>query len=73
MDVHEEPTQKMFESLGIKCIKVLLASIKHMQIAKPKLVNTHDPYQNAIVRSQRVNFSADLAHSQKFFIRKIFI
>ena len=36
--------------------------------AKPKLllVNTHDPCQNAIVRSQRVNFSADLAHSQRF-------
>ncbi len=43
------------------------------KIAKPKLllVNTHDPYQNAIVRSQRVNFSADLAHSQRFFTRKI--
>ncbi|XP_064388409.1 glycine amidinotransferase, mitochondrial-like isoform X3 [Halichondria panicea] len=26
VDVHEEPTQKMFESLGIKCIKV---SIRH--------------------------------------------
>ena len=36
--------------------------------AKPKLllVNTHDPCQNAIVRSQRIKFSADLAHSQKF-------
>ena len=36
---------------------------------KPKLllVNTHDPFQNAIVRSQRVNFSADLAHSQRLF------
>ncbi len=33
------------------------------KIAKPKLllVNTHDPCQNAIVRSQKVNFSADLA------------
>ncbi len=47
-------------------------SIKHMrtlrglinsQIAKPKLVNTHDPCQNAIVISQKVKFSADLAHS----------
>ena len=36
------------------------------------LVNTHDPCQNAIVRSQRVKFSADLAHSQKFFTSKIF-
>ena len=35
------------------------------------LVNAHDPCQNAIVRSQRVNFSADLAHSQRFFTRKI--
>ena len=26
------------------------------------LVNTHDPYQNAIVTSQRVNFSAAWAH-----------
>ncbi len=38
--------------------------------AKPKLllhvVNTHDPCQNAIVRSQRVKFSTDLAHSQRF-------
>ena len=42
--------------------------------AKPKLllVNTHYPCQNAIVRSQRVKFSADLAHSQRFFISKIF-
>ena len=42
--------------------------------AKPKLllINTHDPCQNAIVRSQRVNFSADLAHSQRFFTSKIF-
>ena len=42
--------------------------------AKPKLllVNTHDPCQNAIVRSQKVKFSADLAHSQRFFTRKIF-
>ena len=42
--------------------------------AKPKLVlvNTHDPCQNAIVRSQRVKFSADLAHSQRFFTRKLF-
>ncbi len=42
--------------------------------AKPKLllVNTHDPFQNAIVRSQRVKFSADLAHSQRFFTCKIF-
>ena len=42
--------------------------------AKPKfvLVNTHDLCQNAIVRSQRVKFSADLAHSQKFFTSKIF-
>ena len=42
--------------------------------AKPKLllVNTHDPFQNAIVRSQKVKFSADLAHSQKFFTHKIF-
>ncbi len=38
------------------------------QFAKPKLllVNTHDPCQNAIVRSQRVKFSADLTHSQRF-------
>ncbi len=36
--------------------------------AKPKLllVNTHDPCQNTIVRSQRIKFSTDLAHSQKF-------
>ena len=34
--------------------------------AKLLLVNTHDPCQNTIVRSQRVNFSADLAHSQGF-------
>ena len=42
--------------------------------AKPKLllVNTHDPCQNAIVRSQRVKFPADLAHSQRFFTSKIF-
>ncbi len=42
--------------------------------AKPKLllVNTHDLCQNAIVRSQRVKFSADLAHSQRFFTSKIF-
>ena len=40
--------------------------------AKPKLVNTHNPCQNAIVRSQKVKFSADLAHSQRFFTRKIF-
>ena len=40
--------------------------------AKPKLllVNTHDPCQNAIVRSQRVKFSADLAHSQRFLPAK---
>ena len=36
------------------------------------LVNTNNPCQNAIVRSQRVKFSADLAHSQKFFTSKIF-
>ena len=34
-----------------------------MNFARAKLklvlVNTHDPCQNAIVRSQRVNFSAD--------------
>ncbi len=43
--------------------------------AKPKLllVNTHDPCQNAIVRSQRVKFSADLAHSQRFFTRSEFL
>ncbi len=42
--------------------------------AKPKLllVNTHDPCQNAIVKSQRVTFFADLAHSQMFFTRIIF-
>ena len=42
--------------------------------AKPKLllVNTHDPCQNAIVRLQRVKFSAHSAHSQRFFTRKIF-
>ena len=36
--------------------------------AKPKLllVNTHNPCQDAIVRSQRIKFSADLAHSQRF-------
>ncbi len=28
--------------------------------------------QNAIVRSQRVNFSADLAHSQRLFTHKMF-
>ncbi len=35
--------------------------------AKPKLllVNTHDPCQNAIVRSQRVKFAADLVRSQR--------
>ncbi len=43
-----------------------------LKSAKPKLllVNTHDPCQNAIVRSQRVKFSADLAHSQRFFTSK---
>ncbi len=40
--------------------------------AKPTIVNTHDPCQNPIVRSQRVKFSADLAHSQSFFTLKIF-
>ncbi len=47
---------------------VQFATIKS---TKPKLllVNTHDPCQNAIVRSQRVKFSADLAHSQRFFTR----
>ena len=41
---------------------------------KPKLllVNTHDPFQNTIVRSQRVKFSADLAHSQRFSPTKYF-
>ena len=39
--------------------------------AKPK-VNAHDSCQNAIVKSQRVKFSADLAHSQRFFTSKIF-
>ena len=39
--------------------------------AKPK-VNTHYPCQNTIVSLQRVNFSADLAHSQWFFTSKIF-
>ena len=42
--------------------------------AKPKLllVNTHDPCQNTIARSQRVKFSADVAHLQRFFTSKIF-
>ncbi len=41
-----------------------------IKFAKPKLllVNTHDPCQNAIVRSQRVKFSADLAHSQNILV-----
>ncbi len=41
---------------------------------KPKLllVNTHDPFQNTIVRSQRVKFSADLAHLQRFSPTKYF-
>ena len=50
----------------------MVDSFATIKSAKPKLllVNTHDPCQNAIDRSQRVNISADLAHSQKFFIRK---
>ena len=32
------------------------------QNLKLLLVNTHDPYHNAIVRSQRVKFSAAWAH-----------
>ncbi len=50
-------------------------SICKNKIAKPKLVlvNTHDPCQNAIVRSQRVKCSADLAHLQMFFTSKIII
>ncbi len=34
------------------------------------LVNTYDPCQNAVVRSQMADH--DLAHSQRFFTRKIF-
>ena len=45
------------------------ATIKSQNLT---IVNTHDPCQNAIVRSQRVNFSADLAHLQRFVICKIF-
>ena len=42
-----------------------LRGLINSQIANlnSKLVNTHDPCQNAIVRSQKVKFSADLAHS----------
>ncbi len=50
----------------------MLDQFATIKFAKPKLllVNTHDPCQNAIVRSQRVNFSADLAHSAKVFRQK---
>ncbi len=43
----------------------MLDQFATIKSAKPKLllVNTHDPCQNAIVRSQRVKFSADLAQS----------
>ena len=50
----------------LECIKhlrtlVLVDQFATIKSTKPKLllVNTHDPCQNAIVRSQRVNFSAD--------------
>ncbi len=48
------------------------ASIKSTKRKIITIVITHDLCQNAIVRSQRVNFSADLAYSQRFFTRKIF-
>ena len=44
---------------------VMVDQFTTIKSTKPKLllVNTHDPCQNAIIRSQRVKFFA--AHSQK--------
>ncbi len=55
-----------------RCKATCIYRITRMFCENQTLVNTHDPCQNAIVRSQRVKFSADLAHSQRFFTRKIF-
>ena len=59
---------------GLKyCItKNVLQASNIIMLTLLVLVMTHDLCQNAIVtcRSQRVTFSADLAHSQKFSLAK---